>query len=148
MPSKLYQRSKLAQTASALKSVPSWNFTPSLSVNSWVRPSSLDSQDSASSGAGSAVPGSTPTRPSKIWRETRKDSPSEAKAGSRLLGSEEAAKMKLPSTDDSEPEPPLSPESSRWLWAQLESSSAAAAAAAVTADRRRRRGVKDMVPPM
>ena len=31
-PVQLYQRSKLAQTASALKSVPSENFTPSRSV--------------------------------------------------------------------------------------------------------------------
>ena len=40
---KLYQRSKLAQTASALKSVPSWNFTPSLSLKVQTLPSSLAS---------------------------------------------------------------------------------------------------------
>ncbi len=32
-PDQLYQRSKFAQTASALKSVPSWNVTPSSSTN-------------------------------------------------------------------------------------------------------------------
>lgn len=66
MPVKLYQRSKLAHTASPLNGSPSWKVTPSFSWNVWVRPSSEDSQDSASSGAGSAVPGFVPTRPSKI----------------------------------------------------------------------------------
>ena len=41
---KLYQRSKLKQTASALNGSPSWNVTPSWSVNVQVRPSSLASQ--------------------------------------------------------------------------------------------------------
>ena len=34
MPSNSYQRSKFAQTASALKSVPSWNVTSFFRVNS------------------------------------------------------------------------------------------------------------------
>ncbi len=62
----LYQRSKLAQTASALKSVPSENVTPSRRSKVVLSPSSLVVHAVASSGAGSAVPGSVPTRPSNI----------------------------------------------------------------------------------
>ncbi len=72
----LYQRSKLAQTASALKSVPSWNFTPSCRVKVVLVESSFVVQSVASSGAGSAVPGLVPTSPSNICLATRKLSPS------------------------------------------------------------------------
>ena len=61
MPVQLYQRSKFVQTASALKSVPSWNFTSSSSVKVYESPSSLCSHDLASRGAGSAVPATVPT---------------------------------------------------------------------------------------
>ncbi len=50
----------------------------------------------ASSGAGSAVPGTVPTRPSNICRATRNVSPSLAKAGSRTTGSDDAAKTNVP----------------------------------------------------
>ena len=56
-PLKLYQRSKLKQTASALKSVPSWNLTPWRRWNVHAVPSSLASQLSARPGATSVVPG-------------------------------------------------------------------------------------------
>ena len=59
-------RSKFAHTASALNSVPSENFTPSRRVKVHVLPSSLGSQDSASPGPISALPGLTSTSPSKI----------------------------------------------------------------------------------
>src|SRR5690349_20571802 len=76
------------------------------------------SQLLASDGAGSAVPGSVATRPSKIWRETRKVSPSEAKKGSRLTGSAEPANTKVPPPDELD-------SSSRWLSAQPASASEA-----------------------
>ncbi len=43
-------------TASALKSVPSWNFTPWRSVNVYSRPSSEISQDSARPGRSVVAP--------------------------------------------------------------------------------------------
>jgi hypothetical protein len=72
----LYQRSKFAQTASALKSVPSWNFTPSCRVNVHFLPSSDDSHSLASAGTISVPPASVVTSVSKSWRTTRNDSPS------------------------------------------------------------------------
>ena len=53
----MYQRSKLAQTASALNGVPSWNLTPSRRWNVHVRPSLLVSHDVARDGTTSEVPG-------------------------------------------------------------------------------------------
>ena len=100
-PVQLYQRSKLAQTASALKSVPSWNLTPSRRVNVWDLPSGADSHSVASSGSTSVVPGAAPTRPSNICRATRKVSPSLASAGSSIPGSEDAAKTKVVSAPPS-----------------------------------------------
>src|ERR671916_379057 len=115
-PVQLYHRSKLAQTASALKSVPSWNLTPSRRVKVWDLPSSADSHLVASSGSTSVVPGAAPTRPSYIWRATRNVSPSLASAGSSINGSEDAAKTKVPPP----PVPPSLdvPSGSRWLCAQ------------------------------
>ena len=106
MPFQLYQRSKLAQTASALNSVPSWNFTPSCRSKLKVLPSGEVSQDFASNGASSVVPGLVETRPSYIWREMRNVSPSLAMAGSSITGSEEEAKTNVPPPSlesDSEP---------------------------------------------
>src|ERR687894_1055546 len=112
-PVQLNQRSKLAQTASALKSVPSWNLTPSRRVKVCDFPSGADSHSVASSGSTSVVPGAAPTRPSNIWRATRKVSPSLARAGSSISGSEEAANTNVllapPSLDV--------PSGSRWLCA-------------------------------
>src|SRR5918999_3311547 len=113
-PVQLYQRSKLAQTASALKSVPSWNLTPSRSVKVWDLPSGADSHAVASSGSTSVVPGAAPTRPSYICRATRKVSPSLASAGSSITGSEDAAKTKVVSA----PPSVEVPSGSRWLSAQ------------------------------
>ena len=116
MPVQLNQRSKFAQTASALKSVPSWNFTPSRRVNVCDLPSAAVSHSVASSGSTSVVPGAAPTRPSNICRATRKVSPSLAMAGSSITGSDDAAKTNSPP-----PAAPLSlavPSGSRWLSAQ------------------------------
>jgi hypothetical protein len=63
-PVQLYQRSKLAQTASPLKSVPSENLTPSRSVKVYDFPSSEAFHSVASSGSSSVVPGLAPTSPS------------------------------------------------------------------------------------
>ncbi len=110
-PVQLNQRSKFAQTASALKSVPSWNFTPSRRVNVCDLPSGAVSHAVASSGSTSVVPGAAPTRPSNICRATRKVSPSLASAGSSITGSEEAAKTNSPALA-----PSLAvPSGSRWL---------------------------------
>lgn len=49
-PLALYQRLKLTQTASALKSVPSWNFTPERSLKVQVVPAASGVQDSARPG--------------------------------------------------------------------------------------------------
>src|SRR5690606_31240940 len=95
MPVQLNQRSKLVHTASASNGVPSWNVTSDFRLKVVDRPSSVVVQSSASRGAGSAVPGSTPIRPSKMLREMRNVSPSLAKAGSRPEGSLEEAKMKV-----------------------------------------------------
>ena len=65
----------------------------------------------ASSGSTSVVPGAAPTRPSNIWRATRKVSPSLARAGSSINGSDEAAKTNVLSAA-----PSLAvPSGSRWL---------------------------------
>ena len=93
---KLYQRSKLKQTASALKSVPSWNLTPSRSVNVNTVASSLTSHSVASEGSSSVVPGLRPIRVSKICVMTRIDSPSETSAPSRATGSDAPAKTSVP----------------------------------------------------
>ena len=76
MPVKLYQRSKLVQTASASKGSPSWKLTPSRRLNVQSRPSSLTAHSSASAGMISVPPSSVVTRPSKTERTTRSDSPS------------------------------------------------------------------------
>ena len=44
-------RDRLATTSSALRGVPSWNFTPSLMLKLYVRPSALMVQSVARSGA-------------------------------------------------------------------------------------------------
>jgi hypothetical protein len=76
MPVKLYQRSKLVQTASASNGSPSWKVTPSRRLNTHSRPSSLVVHSSASAGTISVPPSSVVTRPSKMDRTTRRDSPS------------------------------------------------------------------------
>src|SRR5690606_21967698 len=116
-----------------LKSVPSWNFTPSTRWNVYSRPSSLTSQDSARSGAGPAVPRTVPTTPSKIWRATRNDSPSLANAGSSELGSGDHAKVNATAPPPVLPSPPPAsppPSSSRWGAHPVRMSVAAAATAA------------------
>ena len=64
------------------------------------------SQDSASSGSTSAVPGLKPTRPSIICRTTRNVSPSVAYSGSSTEGAPAAPKVKVWSVS---PPPPVSP---------------------------------------
>ena len=113
-PVQLYQRSRLKQTASALKSVPSWNLTPSRRVKVWVLPPSVVSHLVASRGSTSVVPGAAPTRPSNICRAGRKVSPSLARAGSSINGSADPAKTKVLSA----PPSLLVPSGSRWLSAQ------------------------------
>src|SRR5664280_392885 len=113
MPLKLYQRSKLKQTAAALNSVPSWNFTFLRRLNVQVMPSGLGCQVSASAGTTSVPPCFVVTRPSKICRIGRNDSPSLTYAGSKLFGSADAPKTRAalpPPPLDFEPVPP-----SAWL---------------------------------
>ena len=88
---KLYQRSKLKQTASALNGVPSWNVTPWRRLNVQDMPSGEASQLSASDGSTSEVPGLSRVNPSVIWYRTRIDSPSEISAPSSAVGSVGAA---------------------------------------------------------
>ena len=64
-PLALYQRLKLTQTASALKSVPSWNFTPERSLKVQVVPAASGVQDSARPGVTLVPPSSGRTRVSK-----------------------------------------------------------------------------------
>ncbi len=52
----LTHRSKFAQTAAALKSVPSWNFTPWRRLNVHTLPSGVDDHFSASAGSRSVEP--------------------------------------------------------------------------------------------
>ncbi len=109
MPLKLYQRSKLKQTAAALNSVPSWNFTFLRRLNVQVMPSGLGCQVSASAGTTSVPPCFVVTRPSKICRIGRNDSPSLTYAGSKVFGSADAPKTRAalpPPPLDFEPVPP------------------------------------------
>ncbi len=111
MPLKLYQRSKLVQTAAASKSVPSVNFTPLRSEKVQVLPSVLVSHFSARAGTMSVPPSLVVTRPSKICRSTRIDSPSLTYAPSRIAGSAEAPNTRVPDAGatlappDAEPDP-------------------------------------------
>jgi hypothetical protein len=122
-PLALYQRSKLTQTASALKSVPSWNFTPDRSLNVQVVPAASGSQDSARPGLTLVPPSSGRTRVSNTWRATRNDSPSLAKLGSSTFGSPATPKTRVSLL--------LPPEPSRSLSAQPATARAAAATAAI-----------------
>ena len=92
----LNQRSKLKQTAAALKSVPSWNFTPWRSLKVQTLPSGSCSQLSARPPSSSAVPGLCCTSVSYICRIGRNDSPSSLKIGSKFFGSPAPAKTKVP----------------------------------------------------
>ncbi len=115
----MYQRSKFAQTAAASNGVPSVNFTPSWRWKVQALPSAEVSQLLASSGTTSVLPGLRSIRPSKICLVTRNVSPSLAKAGSRVVGSADAA-----NTITSLALEPLSPPVSRSLWAHADSASA------------------------
>jgi hypothetical protein len=106
---KLYQRLKLKQTASALKSVPSLNFTPSRRVKVQVRPSALGVHSVARDGTMSVPPAFVVTRPSKIWRIGRIDSPSLTAEPSRIVGSAEAPKTRVPPVAAPPPSPPPDP---------------------------------------
>src|SRR5512133_26622 len=86
-PAKLYQRSKLKQTAAALNGVPSWNLTPRRRKNVQVRPSLLVVQCVASLGTTCVPPRSTSTRLSKSWLPTRNAERSPESDGSRDVGS-------------------------------------------------------------
>src|SRR6266851_7504456 len=81
------QRSKLNLTASALKSVPSWNLTPFRRLNVQVRPSDEACHFSARAGSTSVVPGLKRTSPSNMAWVTSDDSPSSIMAGSSLTAS-------------------------------------------------------------
>jgi len=61
---KLYQRSKLAQTAAALNAVPSWNFTPCCSSKLQTLASGDTVHDLARLGSISVPPGLVLTKPS------------------------------------------------------------------------------------
>src|SRR5664280_2427878 len=102
MPLKLYQRSKLKQTAAALHSVPSWYFTFLRRLHVEVVRCADRCQVSASAGTTSVPPCFVVTRPSKICRIGRNDSPSLTYAGSKVFGSADA-----PKTRAALPPPPL-----------------------------------------
>ena len=81
---------KFAQTAAALKGVPSENWTPLRSLNvhaSWFL---LVVHLVASDGTTVLVPFLKPTRLSKIWPVGRSDSPSDVSDGSNSDGSADA----------------------------------------------------------
>ena len=81
---------KFAQTAAALKGVPSENWTPLRSLNvhaSWFL---LVVHSVASDGTTVLEPFLKPTRLSKIWPVGRSDSPSDVSDGSKNAGSADA----------------------------------------------------------
>src|SRR6186997_1742360 len=93
----LIQRSKLTLAAAALKSVPSWNLIPDLSLKVYVRPSSLIVQLSASWPTISLpVPGLSVTRPSKICCSTYDELASSTSAGSVRFRSPGMAMTRVP----------------------------------------------------
>ena len=122
-PVELYQRLKLTQTDSALNASPSWNFTPLRSLKVQVVPAASGSQLSARPGTILVPPSSARTRVSKICRETRNDSPSLAKVGSRTFGSPATPKTRVSLLFPELPSRPLS--------AQPAAASAATATAAM-----------------
>src|SRR5258705_1812688 len=93
----LNQRSKLTLAAAALKSVPSWNLIPLLSLKVYVSPSSLTVQLSASWPTISLPePGLSVTRPSKICCSTYDELASSMSAGSVRFRSPGMAITRVP----------------------------------------------------
>ena len=82
-----YQRSKLAHTAAASKTVPSWKRTSVWRAKVQVAPSSDGRQERARPGSSPSPPGSWRTSVSKIWAPTRDDDTSAVRAPSSKVGS-------------------------------------------------------------
>src|SRR5699024_4077702 len=95
------QRSKFLTTDSALKSVPSWNVTPSSNSNVYVKPSSDTSQSCARPGSISVPPSSNSTIVSKMFFVTLKVSPSVVRDGSKDVESLPRPKISVPPPPES-----------------------------------------------
>src|SRR5699024_7599771 len=95
------QRSKFLTTASALKSVPSWNVTPSSNSNVYGKPSSDTSQSCARPGSISVPPSSNSTIVSKMFFVTVKVSHSVVRDVSKDVDSLPLPKRSVPPPPDS-----------------------------------------------
>src|ERR671918_492996 len=95
-PSKLYQRSKLKQTASALNGSPSWNVTSSRSSNVQSRPSSLNRGGSRMTGSEDAPNTSWPpaTSPESPPSSPSSSPPHEASTRAPATTAETAANLR------------------------------------------------------
>ncbi|MBA7526626.1 hypothetical protein ES705_18792 [subsurface metagenome] len=94
-----YWRAKEKTTASALKSVPSWNLTPFLKLKTISVPSADASQEVAKQGCINTEPSSYSTKASKILSILCMDSPSVTSAGSNLTASPLLPNTRVPSAE-------------------------------------------------
>src|SRR5699024_6067527 len=108
---------KFATTASALKSVPSWNVMPSSNSNVYVKPSSDASQSLARPGSTAVPSSSNSSNVSKMFFVTLNVSPSVVLDGSSEVESPPRPKTNVPplpplssvaSVSPSSPSPPVS----------------------------------------
>src|SRR5699024_6914598 len=95
------QRSKLSTTASALKSVPSWNVMPSSNSNVYVKPSSDVSQSFANPGSTAVPSSSNVSNVSKMFLVTLNVSPSVVLDGSREVESPPRPNTNVPPLPES-----------------------------------------------
>src|SRR5699024_10824045 len=90
------QRSKFATTASALKSVPSWNVIPSSNSNVYSKPSSDTSHSFARPGSTAVPSSSNSNNVSKMIFVTLNVSPSVVRDGSKDVESPPRPKTSVP----------------------------------------------------